>query len=221
MYPMNILLLEDHPIFRFGVRQLVAQHWPEAAISEAGTLAEALAASHHIPFQLAVADLNLPDSDGLEVISQLLRTLPGLRLLVLSLNSETAYAQRALKLGAMGYLAKDRAAGELIPAMERIAAGGRYISDALAGQWADAMAGERKTAAHEELSDQEYRVLLQLAGGRRVSDIADAMHLSSRTVSTYRSRILEKLQLASNAELARYCVSHGLLDPRDPYNPSA
>ena len=213
---MNILLLEDHPIFRFGVRQLVAQHWPDAVICEAGTLAEALAASRQIPFRLAVADLNLPDTDGLEVISQLLRALPGLRLLVLSLNSETVYAQRALKLGAMGYLAKDRAADELVLAMERIAAGGRYISAALAEQLPDVITGERQMIAHEELSEQEYRVLLQLAGGRRVSDIADAMHLSSRTVSTYRSRILEKLQLASNAELARYCASHGLLDPQEP-----
>lgn len=216
MCAMNILLLEDHPIFRFGVRQLVARRWPEASICEAGTLAEALAASRQTHFELAVADLNLPDTEGLEVISQLLRALPRVRLLVLSLNSETVYAQRALKLGAMGYLAKDRAAGELVTAIERIAAGKRYISAALAEQLADAVTGERQTAAHEELSEQEYRVLLQLAGGRRVSDIADVMHLSSRTVSTYRSRILEKLQLASNAELARYCASHGLLDPQSP-----
>ncbi|MCX5724622.1 MAG: response regulator transcription factor [Nitrospirae bacterium] len=212
----NILLLEDHPIFRFGVRQLVAQRWPEATISEAGTLAEALATSQQIPFQIAVADLNLPDADGLEVISQLIRALPQLRLLVLSLNSETAYAQRALKLGAMGYLAKDRAAQELISAMERIAASGRYISASLAEQLADSMTGEHKTEPHEELSDQEYRVLLQLANGRRVSDIADALHLSTSTISTYRSRILKKLQLVSNADLVRYCISHGLLDQEGP-----
>ena len=212
----NILLLEDHPIFRFGVRQLIAQHWPDAAVCEAGTLAEALAATRQTPFQIAVADLNLPDANGLEVISQLLRALPGLQLLVLSLNSEAAYAPRALKLGAMGYLAKDRAADELISAMERIAAGGRYISASLAEQLADPMIGEHQTEAHKGLSDQEYRVLLQLAHGRRVSDIADAMHLSSSTISTYRSRILEKLQLVSNADLARYCVSHGLIDQEAP-----
>lgn len=209
---MNILLLEDHPIFRFGVRQLVAQRWPEAQIVEAGTLAEALAAARRNAFQPAVADLNLPDTDGLEVVSQLLRAMPPLRLLVLSLNPEAVYAQRVLKLGAAGYLAKDKAAAELVSALERIAVGGRYISVELAEQMADAMSGERKAQAHEDLSDQECRVLLQLARGRRVSDIAEAMHLSPKTVSTYRSRILEKLQLASNAELARYCLSHGLLD---------
>ena len=213
---MNILLLDDHPIFRFGVRQLVAQHWPDATICEAGTLAEALAVSRLTQFQIAVADLNLPDTDGLEAISQLLRTQLPLRLLVLSLNSEAAYAQQALKLGAAGYLAKDQATGELIPAMERIAAGGRYISASLAEHLADAMTGEHKTEVHEELSGREYGVLLQLAKGRRVSDIAEAMHLSSRTISTYRSRILAKLRLTSNAELARYCISHGLLDQEIP-----
>lgn len=213
---MHILLLEDHPIFRFGVRQLLAQRWPDATISEAGTLAEALTASRQTPFQLAVADLNLPDTKGLEAVSQLLRAQPRLRLLVLSLNSEAAYAQRALTLGAAGYLAKDQAAGELIPAMERIAGGGRYISASLAEQLADALAGEHKAEPHEELSDREYQVMLQLANGHRVGDIADALHLSSRTISTYRSRILEKLQLTSNAELARYCIRQGLLDQGSP-----
>lgn len=213
---MKILLLEDHPIFRFGVRQLINQRWPDAAISEAGTLADALAACRRSPCELAVVDLNLPDTDGLEAIPHLRRAVPGLRLLVLSLNSETAYARRALKLGAAGYLAKDRAAGELIQAMERIAAGGRYISASFGEQLADSLLGERPTEPHDDLSNQEYRVLLQLADGRRVGDIAAAMHLSSRTISTYRSRILEKLHVTSNAELARYCISHGLLDRREP-----
>lgn len=210
---MNVLLLEDHPIFRFGVRQIVAQHWPDAAISEAGTLAEALALARRLDFHIALVDLNLPDSEGLEVVAQLQRCAPGLRLLVLSLNAEAAYARRALQMGAAGYLAKDRAAGELIAALDRIAAGGRYISMDLAEQLADLAAGEARDPVHAALSDQEYRVMLQLAEGRRVGDIATLMHLSPKTVSTYRSRIFDKLGLDSNAELARYCVAHGLLDP--------
>jgi two-component system invasion response regulator UvrY len=209
---MNILLLEDHPIFRFGVRRLVSERWPEAEIIEAGTLNEAFAAGHQRSFNLAIADLNLPDANGLEVIPQLLRAMPTVRLLVLSLNLESVYAQRALKLGAAGYLAKDKAAAELILALERIATGGRFISASLAEQMADRIAGERKVEAHEELSEQELRILLQLANGRRVSDIAGTMHLSPKTVSTYRSRVLEKLGLASNAELARYCISRKLID---------
>jgi DNA-binding NarL/FixJ family response regulator len=129
---MKLLLVEDHPIFRFGVRQLIAQRWPDAVIEEAGTLADALAAARKTTFDLAVVDLNLPDSEGIEVVSQLHRVVAGLRILVLSLNAEAAYAQRALQTGASGYLAKDRAADELIAAIERIAAGGRYITASLA-----------------------------------------------------------------------------------------
>lgn len=210
---MNLLLVEDHPIFRFGVRQLIAQRWPEATIVEAGSLAEAQQAVRQQSFDLALLDLNLPDSEGLEIVSHLQRSAPGARLLVLSLNAEVAYARRALQLGAAGYLAKDRAAGELIAAIERVLAGGRYISSALAEHLADQLvSGNRPVLPHEALSAQEYRVMLQLAGGTRVGDIADGMHLSPKTISTYRSRILEKLQVASNAELARYCLTHRLID---------
>lgn len=208
---MKILLVEDHPIFRFGVRQLLQQHWPESAIAEAGSLAEALAAVRAGGWQAAVVDLNLPDTDGVEVVSQLLRAAPGLRMLVLSLNAEAAYAQRVLQMGAAGYLAKDRASTELVTALERILAGGRYITASLAEQLADRVAGQRKALPHEDLSAQEYRVLLLLAAGKRVGDIAEDMHISPKTVSTYRARILEKLALNGNADLARYCVNHGLL----------
>lgn len=211
---MNVLLLEDHPIFRFGVRQLVLQHWPDAAISEAGTLAEAVALARKSEFQYALVDLNLPDSVGLEAVVQLHRLAPGMRLLVLSLNAEAAYARRALQMGAAAYLAKDRAANELHAALERIAAGGRYISMDVAEQLADLAAGEARDAGHASLSDQEYRVMIQLAEGARVGDIAVAMHLSPKTVSTYRSRILDKLGLASNAELARYCITQRLIAER-------
>lgn len=210
---MNVLLVEDHPIFRFGVRHLLLQRWPEASISEAGTLADALACARQQAFDVAVVDLNLPDADGIEVVANLRRTAPGLRILVLSLNAEAAYARRALQLGAAGYLAKDRATEELINAVDRIAAGGRYITTTLADELADLMTGVHKVASHEELSAQEYRVMIHLAEGTRITDVATAMHLSPKTVSTYRSRILEKLGITSNAELARYCQTHQLLDP--------
>lgn len=209
---MTFLLIEDHPIFRFGVRQLIQNRWPDASIDEAGTLVEALAAVRQTPYQIALVDLNLPDSEGVEAIAQLHRAAPDLRLLVLSLNAEAAYAQRALQMGAAGYLAKDRAGDELIAAIERIAGGGRYITASLAEQLADLMTGQQAQTAHAELSAQEYRVMIQLAEGRRIADIAAAMHLSPKTVSTYRARILEKLDLDSNAALARYCLTHRLID---------
>lgn len=210
---MNVLLLEDHPIFRFGVRQVVVQHWPDAAISEASTLAEALDVVQQQAIDIAVVDLNLPDSEGIEVVSKLRRAVPGLRILVLSLNAEAAYARRALQLGAAGYLAKDRATEELIQAIDRIAAGSRYITATLAEELADLVTSDRKGAPHEELSAQEFRVMIHLAEGLRITDIATAMHLSPKTVSTYRSRVLEKLGIGSNAEVARYCLTHRLLDP--------
>lgn len=207
---MNILLVEDHPIFRIGAIQLIRQHWPDAHIVEAASLREALEAVRADGLTLAVADLNLPDAHGIEAVAQLLRAAPQLRLLVLSLNAERDYAERVLALGAVGYLAKDRAAGELIRAIERIAAGGRYIGPALAEHLADRLAGKAPAQPHEQLSAQEYRVLLRLAAGERIADIAAAMHLSPKTVSTYRTRVLEKLGVASNAELARYCQARHL-----------
>jgi DNA-binding NarL/FixJ family response regulator len=210
---MKILLVEDHPIFRFGVRQLLAQRWPDATIGEAASLAEGLTLARSGAWQAAVVDLNLPDAEGIEVVSQLLRAQPGLRLLVLSLNAEAAYAQRVMHLGAAGYLAKDRAGDELVAAVERILSGKRYISATLAELLADRVAGGAANP-HEALSDQEYRVMLLLAAGQRVGVIAEAMHLSPKTVSTYRTRILEKLGVEGNVELARYCLDHGLIDGR-------
>ncbi len=209
---MNILLLEDHPIFRVGVRQLVQQRWPTVTIREAGTLAQAMVAVHELLFDLAVVDLNLPDTSGIEVLSKMLRASPATKVLVLSLNSESAYAQRSLQMGAAGYLTKDRAASDLVAAMERILAGGRYISSSFAEQLADQISGARKAVLHEQLSIQEYRVLIQLAKGLAVGVIADSMRLSPKTVSTYRTRVMEKLLLGSNIELAHYCLTHELID---------
>lgn len=208
---MNILLVEDHPIFRLGVRQLVAQRWPEAHIFEADNLASALDAARRQPFDAALVDLNLPDAEGVESVSQLRRVAPSLRLIVLSLNTEAAYATRVLQMGAAAYLTKDRAADELVKALERVLAGGRYITASLADRLADLISGSSPTRApHEDLSPQEYRVMLQLAAGHRVGTIAETMNLSPKTVSTYRSRIMEKLGVAGNVELARYCINHQL-----------
>lgn len=200
---MNLLLLEDHPIFRLGVRQLVLQRWPQALVSESATLADALRACRQGSFAAALADLNLPDADGLESVSQLRRAAPAMPLLVLSLNPEAGYALRVLQLGASGYLAKDRAADELVPALERVLAGGRYISVSLAEQLAGLAIGEAAPGAPHE----------QLSAGLRVAEIAAAMHLSPKTVTTYRARILDKLGVDGNVELARYCIRHGLDRP--------
>lgn len=208
---MNILLIDDHPIFRFGVATLIRQRWPETHIGEAGSLVEALALARKDIWTVALVDLNLPDAQGIEGVARIHREFPGLPLLVLSLNDEAAYAQRTMQAGAAGYLPKDRASSDLIVALERVASGKRYISAAQAERLADQLSGQQTAVPHEALSAQEYRVLLHLAEGLGPTDIAERMTLSPKTVSTYRTRILEKLGVASNAELARYCISHGLI----------
>lgn len=208
--PPEFLLLEDHPIMRIGLRQLIAQRWPASTILEATTLQDALAQLRHPLPQAAVVDLNLPDAKGLESITRLRRAVPALRILVLSLNEEAAYASRTLQLGAWGYLNKDQAAAELVLALERLLAGQRYLSPSQADRLAGQLAGATATAPHEALAPQEYRVLTLLAEGLRLTEIGELMHLSPKTVTTYRARVLEKLGLSNNSELVRYCVDHGI-----------
>lgn len=208
---MRILLIDDHPLVRAGARQLLAERWPDARIIEAGDLASGLAQIDGCT--MAVIDLSLPDARGLEGLIKLRRRTPKVPVLVLSMHAETAYAARALQLGASGYLTKDRAGSELVAAAQRLVDGGRYISADLADRLADQLVGEQpEQPLHSRLSAQELRIALLLAEGRSVGHIADAMNLSVKTISTYRSRALEKLSLANNAELTRYCLAQGLIE---------
>lgn len=209
---MRFLLVDDHPILRSGARQHIRARWPDARVLEAGRLAEAEAVLATEAVDCAVLDLSLDDASGLEGLDRLRRLAPPLPILVLSGHSEEAYATKALRLGAAGYLNKKCDGGELVLALEQVLAGGRYVSVGLAGQLAELYAGGgRGLLPHEALSDQEFRVLLQLGAGRGVGAIAQAMHLSVKTVSTYRARILDKMRLASNADLTRYCLAQGLI----------
>lgn len=207
---MKILLVEDHPIFRLGVRHLLLQRWPELQIAEADTLAAAVPASRSQDWDVAVVDLNLPDAQGVEAVTQLHRAAPAVRILVLSLHDEVAFAKQVFRLGAMGYLTKEHASDELVIAVERLLTGGRYISNSLAEHLAHSLFTDTAQPAHEQLGKQELRVMLQIAAGLRVGEIALAMHLSPKTISTYRTRIFDKLGLSSNVELARYCLQHRL-----------
>jgi two-component system, NarL family, invasion response regulator UvrY len=208
--PMNVLLVDDHSMIRFGVRQLILNRWPDAHIEEASTLATALALVRSKLWTVVIADLSLPDAQGIECVAQLRRAAPKLALLVLSLHSESAYATQVMRYGAMGYMTKERAPEELVTAIERASKGERYISASLAEHMARQMFEDTAPLPHEQLAPQEYRVMLQLAAGLRIADIAQTMHLSPKTVSTYRARILEKLNLSSNVDLVRYCLTHQL-----------
>lgn len=208
---MRLLVVDDHPLMRLGIGQLVLQEWPQAVVDEAATIAEALARIAVARPDLVTLDLSLPDAQGTEGASRLLRALPGVPLLVLSLNAEAAYAARLMQMGVSGYLPKDRAPEELRTALRRLAEGGRYVTASMADHLLALLSGKAPQALpHEQLSAQEHRVMLLIAAGRTPAQIAEAMHLSVKTVGSYRARILDKTGWANNTELTKYCVQHGL-----------
>ena len=205
---MRILLVEDHPIFRIGLRQLILQCWPDALVGEAQTTASALSAVHGEAWDMAVVDLNLPDTQGIESVTKIRRAKPDLPILVLSLHEQPTYVRQVMQQGAQGYLTKENAPDELIAALQAVLSGGRYISTTMAQSLALGAFSDEGTSALERLGSQEYRVMLQLIAGARISEIAVRLNISAKTVSTYRSRIFEKLGVGSNVELARYCLLH-------------
>lgn len=208
---MKFLIVEDHPIMRLGEHQLISHAWPDAVIAEASTLAEALAAIAAGRPDLIVMDLMLPDTSGTDGAAAVMAAAPGVPVLVLSFNSESAYAARLLQMGVSGYLPKDRASDELVDALQRLAQGRRYVTASMADHLVDLLGGRsRTTLPHESLSTQEYKVMLFIAGGTPPSTMADEMGVSVKTIGTYRARIFGKMALKSNADLAKYCLQHGL-----------
>lgn len=208
---MRILIIDDHPVMRFGVSQLIEQRWPDTEIGEAESLERGLTLARTEIWDIAVLDLSLPDASGLEGLAQLRRAASGLPILVLSMHAEAAFASRALQMGASGYLTKEHATTELVSAIDRVRSGGRYISSGLAEKLAGMLSGQNAPGLpHEALSPQEYRVMLLIAAGKSASEIADAMRLSVKTVGTYRARVIEKTGLGNTAEIARYCMKQGL-----------
>ncbi len=209
---MRILIVDDHEIVRRGLRQLLAEAWPEAEIGEAGRVPAAREAITHERWQLIVLDINLPDGSGLELLGQARQLCPEAAVLVLSAYAEEEFAVRAFKLGAAGYLTKASVADELLVAARRLLAGGRYVSSALAEYLAAGLGHPQAHAAHETLSPRELEVLRQVASGRTIKEIAAGLLLSEKTIATYRSRVSEKLGLSGNVDLARYALQHGLVD---------
>lgn len=210
---MRFLIVEDHPIMRVGERQLIERTWPDATIDEAGTMVEALALAGTAAPTAIVMDLALPDTSGTEGVSAMLQAAPESPILVLSFNAESAYAARLLQMGVAGYLPKDRAGAELVEALQRLVHGRRYVTASMADHLVDLLGGRaRQALPHQTLSEQEYRVMLSIAAGRPPAQTAEAMGLSVKTVGTYRTRLFTKMKIKSNAELAKYCLQHGLTD---------
>lgn len=208
---MRIIIADDHPIVRRGVRDILVESFPRLVVAEVET-AGALFGGLKDGCDLVLLDLSLPDRNGLDCLGQLKKQHPNLPVLILSMHAEEHFALRALRSGASGYLTKDKAAEELVRAVKKILNGGRYVSSELAERLAAELAGEAAKAPHEMLSEREFRVLRLIASGKSVSEIAQDMYLSVKTVSTYRSRLLTKMQMKSNAELTRYCIQNRLVD---------
>lgn len=209
---MRILIADDHPLVRQGLKQVLEEQADFAVAAEAKDGDDAIAVAGRVAWDVAVVDYNMPGKSGVELVKELRRRYPERPVLVLSMYPEDRYALRLLKAGAAGYLNKESAPEELVGALHKVAAGGRYVSAALGEKLALAVAGGADEPAYEKLSDREYQIMWQLASGKTVGDIAKQLFLSANTVSTYRARILKKLNVRNNAELMRYAIRHQLVD---------
>jgi two-component system invasion response regulator UvrY len=203
---IRVLIADDHPIVRSGLKQIVSGE-ADMSVTEAGDGAEALGLIDAGDFNMVLLDLSMPGMSGLEVLSQIRTRRPQLPVLVLSAYPEAEFAVRIIKAGASGYLNKHLAPEELVTAIRRVISGRKYIGPEVAELIADSL-GKDGDGTHAGLSDREFQVMLLIGAGKTVSEIADEIALSVKTVSTYRTRILEKMNLKNNAELMRYVVEN-------------
>lgn len=208
---MRILIADDHPVVRKGLRQMLAGEAGMTVVGEARSGTEVLDLSRSIEWDVAVLDYNMSGRSGVELVRELKQKYPNRVILILSMYPEERFAIRVLRAGAAGYLTKESAPEELVNAIVRIAKGGKYVSPRLAERLAFELEGGEKPL-HEKLSDREYRVMWMLASGKAVGEIAHELHLSPNTVSTYRARVLKKLQMRTTAELMHYAIRHQLVD---------
>jgi DNA-binding NarL/FixJ family response regulator len=208
---MRILLVDDHPVVRHGIRTILTDRFRDAVVAEAGDAPSALRELDAGEWDIVLLDISLPGPSGLDLIKQLHRQRPALPLLVVSMHPAAQFARRALSAGALGYLTKDSSPEDFVAAIEQARRGRRYVGRDSADmllRWG----AKPLSPPHDALSDREYQVLRLLGSGRTVSDIARALGLSVKTVSTYRMRVLDKLGMRTNAELMRYAIENSLLD---------
>ncbi len=209
---IKILVADDHAIIREGLKGIIAETIDLRVTAEAGSGQEVLDLVGKDDFDVILLDISLPGRNGLDILRQLKNEIPDTRVLILSVYPEEQYAVRAIKAGAAGYLSKAGAPEELVKAIRRVALGRKYISASVAEELALEMETGFEKLPHKKLSDREFEIMQRIAGGNTVSKIARDMLLSVKTVSTYRSRILKKMNIKTNADMTLYAVKHGLIE---------
>lgn len=209
---IRILVADDHAIVRAGLKQIIADTFDMVVADEACNGQEVMDKLNKNEYDVLVLDITMPGWSGLDILKKVKDERPELHVLILSMHSEEQYAVRVFKAGASGYLTKDKAPEELIAALQKVSQGGKYVSDSLAEKLAGNLSSARERPLHENLSDREFQVMCRIASGKTVKEIAEEMCLSVKTVSTYRSRILEKMIMKTNAELTYYSIKHGLVE---------
>ena len=207
---MNVLICDDHKIVRDGLKQILAQHENIRFIDEAATGDEVIEMFDKKTYDLLLLDISLPDQSGLDVLQVIKKKWTATYVLMLSMHPQEQYAIRALSYGASGYLTKDAAAEELLLAVKKIAKNGKYISQSLADCLALSLNNDSNQALHEKLSEREFEIMMRIANGKSLIEIGNELFISNKTVSTYRSRIMEKMKLKKNTDLTRYCIENHL-----------
>ena len=211
---MRILIADDHAVVRQGLKQILAEAFKRAVIGEAANSQEVLERVWNEPWDVVILDLSMPGRNGLEVLKEIKRDRPKLPVLILSMHPEDQFAVRLLKAGASGYMTKESAPEELVGAVKKAVAGGRYISLAFAEKLALLIVQDVQAAPHESLSDREFLILRMIASGKPVGAIARDLSLSVKTISTYRARLLEKMCMSNNSELVHYAFQNQLVERR-------
>jgi two-component system, NarL family, invasion response regulator UvrY len=208
----RILIVDDHEVVRAGLMRIIEQ--PGSVFGEASNGGQALKLASEESWDLVVLDLSLGERGGLELLKDLKQVRPRLPILVLSMHSEDQYARRAFQAGAAGYITKDSPPAELLKAVNRVMEGGRYVNEATAERFAQDLekGTDRDRPLHQSLSDREFEVMRLIGSGKTVGEIADILQLSNKTVSTYRTRILEKMAMKTNAEIIHYAIRNNLAD---------
>jgi DNA-binding NarL/FixJ family response regulator len=209
---IKILVVDDHALIRKGMKQILDNTEDLRVAGEADSGAQAIRMAQASPYDVVLLDITMPDRNGIDVLRQLKINHPQMPVLMLSMHPEEQYALRSMKAGAAGYLSKQSAPTQLVTAIRQVASGKKYISNELAEQLAEGLSQGYQELLHQTLSNREYQTLCLMASGKGLSEIADAMSLSAKTVSVYRARLLEKMKLKNNAEAVRYAINNHLID---------